>query len=434
MPIVVSPAPPLAEDLLQFIWQFRLFNADNLYTTAGEPVRIISTGSWNRNDGPDFSGARIRIGNTLWAGHVEIHLRASDWYKHQHQQDRRYDRVILHVVFEQDLPHEIPSLPCVVLAPRISKLLLQRYRQLRESRDFVPCGLQAGKTTPLTWQSWSDRLLLERWDRKTTTLRGWLQQTRQDWEEICYQGLAQGFGQPVNAGAFLQLAQSLPLRILLRNKASLEVVEALLFGQAGMLEGTFADAYPQALQRHYRYLRHKYQLQPVPAYTWKWLRMRPSAFPTLRIALLAALLHQRSHLFSRLLAATHLQQLEDLLTVPPSTYWQTHYRFDAPVSRLLMPGKQLVHNILINTLLPLLYWYGQQKARPEMQERAMTWIGALPPEENRIISGWQATGMHAANAADTQALLQLKQHYCEERRCLECTIGAKLLKGSCGGA
>ncbi|PUZ30288.1 Protein of unknown function [Chitinophaga costaii] len=432
MPVAVSPAPPLSEHLLQFIWQFRLFNADGLCTTAGEPVQLISTGHWNRHAGPDFSDARIRIGHTLWAGNVEIHLKASDWYKHRHPQNPHYDHVILHVVFDQDLPTDIPSLPCIVLQPRISKLLLRRYQQLHGSIDFVPCGQQAGKTNSLTWKSWSDRLLLERWERKTTDLQAWLRQTRQDWEETCYQGLAQGFGQPVNAGAFLQLAQSLPLRILLRNKASLEVIEALLFGQAGLLEGTFTDPYPQDLQRQYRYLRHKYQLQPLPGHAWKWLRMRPAAFPTLRIALLAALLHRRTHLFSHVLAAKDLQQLEQLLTVQPSPYWQTHYRFDKPVSRPFLPGKQMVRNIVINTLLPLLYCYGQQKAQPGLQERAMTWIGSLPPESNRIISGWHAAGIHADNAADTQALLQLKQYYCDEKRCLECAIGARILKGSCG--
>lgn len=430
MPAAVSPAPPLSEDLLQFIWQFRLYNAEDLRTTAGEPVKVITTGAWNRHAGPDFSGARIRIGRTLWAGNVEIHLRASDWYRHRHQQDPRYDRVILHVVFEQDLDAGIASMPCVVLQSRISKLLLARYEQLRHSQDFVPCGRQCERITPLTWRSWIDRLLLERWDRKTTDLQGWLQQTRQDWEETCYQGLAQGFGQPVNAGAFLLLAQSLPLRSLRRSNVSLETMEALLFGQAGMLEGPFTDDYPRRLQREYGHLRRKYKLQPMPAHAWKWLRMRPSAFPTLRVAMLAALLHKREHLFSRIVEAKDSRQLENLLHVQPSAYWETHYRFDVAVTRTLLPGRQLVHNIMINTLLPLLYWIGQQRAVPELQERAMNWIQEMPAEQNRIINGWKTLGIIAETAADSQALLQLKQHYCDERRCLECAIGARILQSS----
>lgn len=438
MSVAVSPAsllaqaPLLSEDLLQFIWQYRLFNTDALYTTEGEPVRILSVGSLNRHAGPDFSSARIRIGQTLWAGNVEIHLKTSDWFKHRHQQDARYDRVILHVVFEQDMHPAALNMPCVVLQPRVSKLLLWRYQQMSENTAFVPCGVQAGKVTRITWKSWSDRLLLERWERKTSDMQGWLMQTTQNWEETCYQGLVQGFGQPTNADAFLQLAKSIPLRILMRNKTSLDVIEALLFGQAGMLEASFTDEYPQNLQRIYKYLRHKYQLQPIATHAWKWLRMRPAAFPTLRIAMLAALIHERSHLFSHILSAKKLAMLEGLLIVQPSAYWHTHYRFDLPVTRTLIPGKQLANNLMINTVLPLLYWYGQQKGEPDIQERAIDWINELKPEANNIIQGWNDLGVVAESALDTQALLQLKQCYCDERRCLECAIGAKILKGSSG--
>ncbi|KAA2241905.1 DUF2851 family protein [Chitinophaga agrisoli] len=428
--MIVSISPLLTEDLFQHIWQFRLFTNSNLTTTEGEPVQVLYPGLHNHHAGPDFTAAKIKIGATLWAGNVELHLRTSDWYRHGHQHNGQYSNVILHVVFEHDVEfYDTDRMPpCVELQQYIPKMLLRRYDTLRQDAGFVPCEYGAAQVPDLIWHNWKERLLVERWERKTGTLQTWLLQTKQNWEEVCYRAVAHGFGLPVNEAAFLQLAQSLPHNLLARHRPSLMQLEALLFGQAGMLQDTFADAYPQELQKEYAYLRHKYKLQPIPAHLWKWLRMRPASFPTLRIAGLAALLHQSPNLFSRILEAESIAALERLFTVQPSAYWQEHYRFDGPVTQTRCPGRLAVHNILINTILPILFLYGREKAMSYYQDRALEFMETLPAEENKISQAWEDIGIRQHNALDSQALLQLKQQYCDSKQCLKCAIGAKLLR------
>ncbi|ASZ11580.1 DUF2851 family protein [Chitinophaga pendula] len=426
---MISVGPGCTESLLQHIWQFRLYNAISLETTAGEPVDVLHPGVRNRDAGPDFTSARVRIGAALWAGQVELHMRTSDWYRHGHQYNRQYDSVVLHVVLEHDMAEvDRLGIPCVELGQRIPLRVWQRYEQLLTTMDRLPCAWGAAKVPALTWQSWKERLLAERWERKTQMFQAWLLHTRYNWEEVCFWAVAQGLGVPVNALPFLQLAQSLPHTLLMRHRGNLLQLEALLFGQAGMLHAGLASGYPQQLYEEYSYLRHKYSLEPMEAYRWRWLRMRPSAFPSMRIAMLAALLHGPSHLFSRILEAGDIGVLERLFTVPLSAYWQQHYRFDTEDGRTRQPGRTAIHNILINTVLPLLYLYGQEKAQRYYQERALQLLGQLPAEENRVVQVWEEAGIGVRTALDTQALLQLKQHYCDEKRCLACAVGAKLLR------
>ncbi len=428
--MIVSISPLLTEELFQHIWQFRLFSNSNLTTTEGEPVQVLYPGLHNHHAGPDFTAAKIRIGATLWAGNVELHLRTSDWYRHGHQHNGQYSNVILHVVFEHDVEFYDTSKmpPCVELQQHIPKMLLRRYDTLRQEAGFIPCEYAAAQVPDLIWHNWKERLLVERWERKTATLQAWLLQTKQNWEEVCYLAVAHSFGMPVNETAFVQLAQSLPHNLLARHRPSLMQLEALLFGQAGMLQDTFADAYPQELQKEYAYLRHKYKLQPIPVHLWKWLRMRPASFPTLRLAGLAALLHQSPNLFSRILEAESITALEQLFTVQPSAYWQEHYRFDGPPTQTRCPGRLAVRNVLINTILPILFLYGREKSMSYYQDRALEFMETLPAEENKISQGWEDIGVKQHNALDSQALLQLKQQYCDGKQCLKCAIGAKLLR------
>jgi len=425
----MSVNPLLTEELFQHIWQFRLFSQEGLTTVSGEKVQVVYPGQHNHHEGPDFTAARLRIGDTLWMGNVELHLKTSDWFRHGHQHNPRYSNIILHVVFEHDTTSPVaPHIPCIVLQQYIPKLLLSRYEQLRQSLRFVPCAFGAGKVPLLTWYSWKERLLAERWERKTSNMQAWLVYNKYNWEEVCYWAVAQSFGTPVNALPFLQLAQSLPHPLLIRHKPGLMQLEALLFGQAGLLNGVFIDDYPRQLQAEYYYLQHKYQLKPMAPYDWNWLRMRPSSFPSMRIATFAGLLHQSSHLFSRILETDTIRGLEQLFSVQPSGYWQTHYRFDHVTEKTLRPGRLAVHNILINTVLPLLFLYGQQKGIREYQERALHLLSQLPAEENKITAGWQTMGVPQRCALESQALLQLKQYYCDEKRCLQCAIGTKLLR------
>jgi hypothetical protein len=427
---IASINPLLTEELFQHIWQFRLFKTASLTTIDGVPVQIIHPGTHNHHAGPDFTAAKIRIGNTLWAGNVELHLRTSDWYRHGHQHNGQYGNVILHVVFEHDVAHydadNMP--PCLALQEQIPKLLLRRYESFRHLAAFVPCEESARHVPGLIWHNWKERLLIERWERKITTLHTWLLQTGNNWEEVCYRAVAQSFGLPANGEPFLQLAQSLPHTLLARHRPSLLQLEALLFGQAGMLSGAFTDEYPGQLQQEYNYLRYKYKLQPIPAYSWKWLRMRPASFPTLRIAALAALLHQAPHLFSRILETESIGRFEQLFSAQPSAYWQEHYRFDGPVSQVRSQGRLAIHNILINTILPMLFLYGREKGQRYYQDRALQFMETLPAEENKISSAWEEAGIEQHNALDSQALLELKQQYCDEKRCLQCAVGAKLLR------
>ncbi|RPE12294.1 DUF2851 family protein [Chitinophaga lutea] len=419
--------PLFSEELLQHIWQFGLYNQHHLTTVSGEPVAVLHPGELNRNAGPDFTGARVRIGGMEWAGNVELHYRTSDWRRHGHQRNPRYDNVVLHVVFEHDAP--FPAAPCLELQHRIPKLLLKRYQALKTAAAFVPCAPLLHRVEEDTWEAWKPALLFARLQRKAAVLMRWLEQSRFNWEEVCFRAIAQGFGMPVNTAAFLQLSFSMPFMLLARHRQHPHRLEALLFGQSGMLTGHFADAYPQELQREYLFLQHKYRLEPMPGHQWQWLRMRPSAFPTMRIACFAALLHNSPHLFSRLLETDALPDAERLFFVEPSAYWRNHYRFDIPAVRTAGIGKGTVHHLFINAVAPLLHLYGEYMGLPQYKQRALRFLRELPAENNRILRGWAEENVPSASAGDSQALLQLKQEYCDRKRCLDCAVGQRLLRG-----
>ncbi|MBW8683982.1 DUF2851 family protein [Chitinophaga rhizophila] len=432
--MTIAPVDPLmSEDLFQHIWQFRLFTQSGLTTLEGEHVQIDYPGRLNRHAGPDFTGARIRIGRTLWVGNVELHLKTSDWFRHGHQHNLQYRNVVLHIVFEHDMDvTHTQGIPVLELRHCIPKLLLHRYEWLRQSAAFIPCAGSVREVPSLVWTGWKDRLLIERLEQRAAMFHTWLVQTQADWDEVCYRALARGLGLPVNGELFLELAMSLPYKLLLRHQQDMVRLEALLFGQAGMLTNSprniAPDHYMQRLQEEYAYLRHKYKLTPLEGQRWKWLRMRPASFPSVRIATMAALLHQHNRLFSSILEAPDVNSLERLLAVQPADYWHTHYRLGVPVARTRLPGRRAVHAMLINIVLPLLYMYGREKKDSLRQEQAISFLGQLPPEDNHLIHGWEAIGIPSGSAGETQALLQLKQGYCEQKRCLECAVGARLLR------
>lgn len=459
---IVNVNPLLDEELFQHIWQFRLFTQSGLTTQEGEPLQVDYPGQLNRNAGPDFSRAHIRIGGTRWVGNVELHLKTSDWFRHGHHHNLQYRNVILHVVFEHDMKDvRTNGVPILELQHCIPKLLLQRYEGLRHSVAFVPCAGSVAEVSPLIWTAWKDRLQVERMEQKVELLKNWLTQTCNDWEEVFYRAVARGLGGPVNGENFLRLAQLLPFKLIRRHQHSQHALEALLFGQAGMLEvgdeyvlkaegeskqclsgghdqfsaaesksGIVFRNYFQLLRQEYQYLRHKYRLAPLDEQSWKWLRMRPASFPGVKIAYMAALFHNRGHLFSRMLEAPDIKAFMTLLKVKPSAYWQEHYAFGKKMSRNPKPGKGTAHNLLINTVFPLLYLYGREKGESLYQEKALDLMSQLPPEDNHVISRWNELGINAVSAADTQALLQLKQAYCDGKYCLRCAVGTKLLRKS----
>lgn len=416
----------MTEKLFHYIWRFQYFNRQALATTGGEPIEVIHPGQHNHQQGPDFLQARIRIGKTLLAGSVELHLRTSDWNRHQHSGDPNYHNVVLHVVYEHDGGGA--HLPILELQPRISSLLLDHYQQLMQSDAFIPCGTRIGQVPELTLLAWKERLLAERLQRKAGQLSRPVSENQLHWEEGFWHLLARSFGARTNAEAFEAVARSLPLKVLARHSNSIHQLEAMLLGQARLLDFEFTDDYAQMLQREYRFLQAKWNLRPI-SLPVHFLRMRPPNFPTIRLAQLAALVQQSAHLFSKVLATEDLKELETLFQATANDYWHYHYRFDEPTP--FQPkriGEDMVHHLLINVVAPVLFAYGQFHKNNTYTLRAAAILDQLPSENNAVTRGFRSLGIMAHTAADAQALLELRNNYCNERRCLECAVGNSLLK------
>ncbi len=422
----------MRESFLHFLWRTRRFDAQNLRTTENQPIEIQIVGEQNTHAGPDFFNARLRIADTIWAGNVEMHLQSSEWIAHKHSDDPAYDNVVLHVVFEEDLPILRTTgerIPCLELKGRIPPKLLENYQRLEHEQAWIPCQHFFRQVPEIVRLNWLDRLLVERLELKTTAIAEALKDTENHWEEAFYRLLARNFGLKVNAEPFEALARSLPLLTLAKHKTSLLQVEALLFGQAGFLKEPHRDEWPNELTREYRHLAHKYGLESLPQSQWKFLRLRPANFPTVRLAQFAALVHQSAHLFSKILETKNLRELENHFNVQLSPYWRDHFQFDKPsIKREKTLGRDFVHLIVINTIVPFLFHYGKIRDLDEPQKRALTLLEELPPEANNIVDGWVALGVPARHAFQTQALIHLKTRYCDQKRCLECAVGNAILK------
>ena len=429
----------MTERLLQFIWQFGHFNFHELRLETGETLQILSPGEFNTYQGPDFLWGSVRIDDTLWVGNIELHLSASDWQKHAHGSDKQYDNVILHVVWENDLPQgqdHLPgerNIPLLVLQPRVPKLFLGKYEEWMTNRSFIPCERQVKEIGASLWQEWKQDLLKIRLQRKTRLIAEYLQQNNHDWEETAWWLLARNFGYKVNTGIFEAVARSLPLRLLSRHRDRPDQLEALLFGQAGLLKQHFKAAYPQALQKEFQFLRNKYGLRPVhePVH---FLRMRPSNFPTIRLSQLAGVLQGAFPLMSRIREADSPAELEDLFSIAASEFWDRQYTLgesreqegEGTLTQKKL-GTDMKGSILINTLAPLLFAYGSLHQEEHCRDKAVQWLQDAHTENNSIIAGWAGLGVTTDNAADSQALLELKDRYCNVRKCLECSIGKSLL-------
>jgi len=422
----------MKEEFLHYLWRLKRFDLNNLQTTEGETVQIQNSGEHNQDAGPDFLKARIKIGDTLWAGNVEIHLKSSDWLRHNHQNDRAYDNVILHVVLEEDRPvfrATEERLPCLELRKRIPSKLSKIYLKLLNNEYWIPCQHHFFEVGEITKNLWLDRLLVERLEQKTEAIRLSLAQNQNNWEETFYHFLARNFGVKVNAEPFESLAKSLPLLSLAKHKNNLFQIEALLFGQAGLLEKEFEEAYPNRLKKEYLFLKKKHRLSPISPVAWRFLRLRPANFPTIRIAQFATLIYQSLHLFSKILEARDMGGIEKLFEVKLSDYWLTHYVFDKEsVKRNKTLGKNTVHLLLINTIVPFLFLYGKLKGKETFKDKALKLLEEVPPESNSTLSKWKELGMLPKSAYQTQALLQLKNNYCKPKQCLKCAIGNAILK------
>lgn len=422
----------MKEELLHYVWRMQRFDCNHLFTTQGQKVNILRFGDYNRHAGPDFTDARIQLDDTLWAGNVEMHLKASDWISHGHQNDTAYQNVILHVVLEDDRPIQHPSgehIPCLELKSRIPNKVAKTYQRLLRNEHWIPCQQLLHQAPDITRQLWLDRLSIERLERRCAWIKAILVHKKYDWEACLYQSLARSFGMKVNSEPFEQLAQIIPLSLVRKHKHNLWQLEALFFGQAGLLATSFEEAYPLKLQREYKFLAHKYGLHPMPTTLWKFLRMRPANFPSLRIAQFALLLHQREHLFSKLLSVQHLKEVENMFELELSNYWQTHYILNKPsVKKRKTLGKSTIHLFIINTLAPLLFLYGKEKDQSAFCDKAIQLLEEIPAESNHIITEWGQLGFSPSSSYQSQALLELKNEYCNHKKCLSCGIGNAILK------
>lgn len=422
----------MTEAFLQYVWQHQLLQGE-LVTTDGLPVVVERPGVLNRDAGPDFFDARVRIGGTLWAGNIEVHVKSSDWNLHRHTADHTYDNVVLHVVYEGDTAitlHDCHQLPMVEICNNIADTLWGNYEALQNppADTPIPCMGQIPEMPSFYVDNYLKRLTLERLERKCNTVRQMLHDTRGGWEQTCYWMMAHYFGGTVNAFPFELLAKNTDLNLLSRWRDNPQRIEALLMGQAGLLEGFFEDEYPRQLQTDYAALQQGFGLVPLQGFLWKFYRLRPFNFPTVRISQFAQLVCQSRNLFSHLLETPDAEELKKFFTVTAAPYWDTHFRFDQPSpGSPKQVGEAFVNTLIINAWVPLLFEYGNHVGSQQYKDQAVGILQQLPPEQNRIIRLWRTAGIQALNADQSQALLQLYNEHCLSRDCLQCRIGFKYI-------
>lgn len=430
--VLLDPAFPYREELLQFLWEQRLFDNLNLLTTAGSVLEVIHPGRLHKNSGPDLVEAIVRIDGQLWAGNVEVHIRSSEWYAHGHERDPAYNNVALHVVYEHDMDvHTLSGnrVPTVELMGRVPADRVRSFQELMHNKAWIPCGPMFGEVDLARVPIWLERLLIERLERKCGEVTELNRRLGNDPMETFWHVLARGFGFKVNAEPFEMLAHSLQLKVLLKYRDDAFRTEALLFGQAGLLQVDFMDEHPRRLQEEHRALAALHGLKPAPLAAWKFGRLRPANFPTVRIAQLAQVICRCDGSFNALLGADDPEGMIAFLGVDVPRYWLDHHRFDQPsTSGPKRLGRDAASGLIINAIVPYLFAMGKLQGREELGERAMKLLEGLPAEQNAVIDQWSELGLQASTAARSQSLLELKDLYCGQRRCLHCVIGQQLLK------
>lgn len=421
----------MTEDFLHYIWRYGLFAPLKSDVDNSAVIEVLDPGKPNTNAGPDFFNAMIKIGDTLFAGNVELHLSSADWYRHGHHLDKAYDNVILQIVLRRDKTVRRSNGEIIPTAEiSFDSRLLYNYKELIGNEAWIPCQSFLKSINQSVAAHWISFLAVRRLEQKALLLGSSLQHNHNDREESFYQQLARNFGFNINGGAFEMLARSLPYRILRKHRDSLFQLEALLFGQAGMLGSDTGDEYFQGMKKEYMFLRRKYNLVPLERHLWRFLRLRPANFPTLRIAQFASLLHRKQALFSVVIETVDIRELIGFFMVSASGYWDTHFTFSKTSGKQVKrTGEFAVWSILINAVVPALFFYGRQKGLGVYNNRAVSFLKALPPEKNSITSGWKELGIKVCNAFESQALLQLKNEYCSYRRCLECDTGRRIISG-----
>lgn len=420
------------EQLLHYVWKHKIFPLKELKTTTGQQVEVIDTGLANTDAGPDFFNAKLKLDGVLWIGNIEIHERSSDWFKHGHHADAGYNSVILHIASEIDTEisrsngERIPQIQLIC-----PEAVRTNYKELLETDSYPPCYRIIPSLPPFTAHSWMTALQMERFEQKATLLNERLKRCQGNWEDAFFITLARNFGFGLNGDAFETWAHRLPFRAVDKHRNDLFQIEAIFFGQAGILEDSDGDGYYLRLKKEYTYLQHKFGLIPMDASLWRFLRLRPANFPHIRIAQLACLYHRAYGLLSRIMETETLQGVRDILKGGTSEYWLTHYTFGgSSPSRPKTLNNTSLDLLIINTVVTFLYAYGLHKGNRVLCARAGSFLEELKAENNYITRMWEQCGMKASNAADSQALIQLKKEYCDKKKCLYCRIGYEYLKRS----
>lgn len=420
------------EQLLHYVWKHKIFPLKELKTTTGQQVEVIDTGLANTDAGPDFFNAKLKLDGVLWIGNIEIHERSSDWFKHGHHADTGYNSVILHIASEIDTEisrsngERIPQIQLIC-----PEAVRTNYKELLETDSYPPCYRIIPSLPPFTAHSWMTALQMERFEQKATLLNERLKRCQGNWEDAFFITLARNFGFGLNGDAFETWAHRLPFRAVDKHRNDLFQIEAIFFGQAGILEDSDGDGYYLRLKKEYTYLQHKFGLIPMDASLWRFLRLRPANFPHIRIAQLACLYHRAYGLLSRIMETETLQGVRDILKGGTSEYWLTHYTFGgSSPSRPKTLSNTSLDLLIINTVVTFLYAYGLHKGNRVLCARAGSFLEELKAENNYITRMWEQCGMKASNAADSQSLIQLKKEYCDKKKCLYCRIGYEYLKRS----
>ena len=428
------------EQLLHYCWKHKLWPIEGLQTTDGQEVEVIDPGLHNRNSGPDFFNAKVKIGGTLWVGNVEIHDKSSDWYQHGHQQDEHYNNVVLHVVGVADREVQMQSghfVPQMVLT--ILPSVHDNYEELLRTDAYPPCYRIIPNLTRLTIHAWMAALQTERLEQKTIAIQERVKEAGGSWEDAYFQTMARNYGFGINGDAFEEWARHIPLQAVGKHRDDLFQIEAIFMGQAGLLElNTIPAQYQQQalnegyfakLRNEYQYLAHKFSLTPMNAQLWRFLRLRPQNFPHIRIAQLANLYYQRKATLSALIDCQDMPAMAAMLRTQVTPYWETHYTFGSESFRNAKHLSPFSINLLmINTCVPMLFAYGRHSMKETLCDRAFDILEQLKAENNHIIRMWKECGLDVKSAGDSQALIQLKREYCDKKECLRCRIGFEYLR------
>jgi hypothetical protein len=421
----------MKEDFLHYVWQYKKFDFSNLKTTSQETLNIIKVGDYTQLAGPDFFNAQIEIDNQKWAGNIEIHIKSSDWYVHNHERDENYNNVILHVVWENDAAvfrKDNSEIPVLELKDYVSKELVNQYQKLKTNKSWIFCENDINTIPKFVFKNWQERLFFERLERKSKQIQLLLQENQNDWEVVFFCLLAKNFGLNTNGEAFFKMAQSISFSTIRKEAFEIENLEALFFGRTNLLQTEKEDMYFKDLKKRYDYLQHKYQFQDASIDQIQFFKHRPDNFPTIRLSQLANLYHKHQNLFLQIIQAKSLIEIYKILDVSVSAYWQTHYQFDKESPKKTKSlSKSFIDLLVINTVVPFKFAYNISLGK-ESSEENISLLEQIASEKNSIIDKFKSIGITSNNAFESQTLLQLKNEYCNKSKCLQCAIGIELLK------